>query len=142
MRRLIWGFAGCTYHIVGNLMSRLICFGCLGKSFVLDMRSYNKMIFRLMFSFSYISLANLVKPNSLWVCLFCGMFHWHHWPIKCCFNMSMGSQSQGFIFAIWTDMISLGYAHDTRYFEIMRPLILRLWYFGIMLLIGLLSYGG
>ena len=25
MRRLIWGFAGCTYHIVGNLMSRLIC---------------------------------------------------------------------------------------------------------------------
>ena len=25
MRRLIWGFAGRTYHIVGNLMSRLIC---------------------------------------------------------------------------------------------------------------------
>ena len=24
MRRLIWGFAGRTYHIVGNLMSRLI----------------------------------------------------------------------------------------------------------------------
>ena len=24
MRRLIWGFAGCTYHIVGNLMPRLI----------------------------------------------------------------------------------------------------------------------
>ena len=23
MRRLIWGFAGRTYHIVGNLMSRL-----------------------------------------------------------------------------------------------------------------------
>ena len=23
MRRLIWGFAGLTYHIVGNLMSRL-----------------------------------------------------------------------------------------------------------------------
>ena len=26
MRRLIWGFAGHTYHIVGYLMSRLICF--------------------------------------------------------------------------------------------------------------------
>ena len=25
MRRLIWGFAGCTYHIVGNLMHWLIC---------------------------------------------------------------------------------------------------------------------
>ena len=25
MRRLIWGFAGRTYHIVGNLMSWLIC---------------------------------------------------------------------------------------------------------------------
>ena len=25
MGRLIWGFAGPTYHIVGNLMSRLIC---------------------------------------------------------------------------------------------------------------------
>ena len=25
MRRLIWGFAGDTYHIVGNLMSRLKC---------------------------------------------------------------------------------------------------------------------
>ena len=24
MRRLIWGFAGGTYHIVGNLMLRLI----------------------------------------------------------------------------------------------------------------------
>ena len=24
MPRLIWGFAGCTYHIVGNLVSRLI----------------------------------------------------------------------------------------------------------------------
>ena len=24
MRRLIWGFAGRIYHIVGNLMSRLI----------------------------------------------------------------------------------------------------------------------
>ena len=31
MRRLIWGFAGRTYHIVGNLMSRLkfIIFVCL-----------------------------------------------------------------------------------------------------------------
>ena len=25
MRRLIWDFAGRTYHIVGNLMSRLTC---------------------------------------------------------------------------------------------------------------------
>ena len=26
MRRLLWGFAGRTYHIVGNLMSRLKIF--------------------------------------------------------------------------------------------------------------------
>ena len=26
MRRLIWGFAGRTYHIVGNLMHWLICY--------------------------------------------------------------------------------------------------------------------
>ena len=25
MRRLIWAFAGCTYHIIGNIMSRLKC---------------------------------------------------------------------------------------------------------------------
>ena len=30
MHRLVWAFVGRTYHIVGNLMSRLIyAFGCL-----------------------------------------------------------------------------------------------------------------
>ena len=31
MRRLIWGFAGCTYHIVGNLMLRLKSQNISGK---------------------------------------------------------------------------------------------------------------
>ena len=33
MHRLIWGFAGRTYHIVGNLMSRLIIKFIRGKDF-------------------------------------------------------------------------------------------------------------
>ena len=28
MHRLVWAFAGRTYHIVGNLMPRLICPEC------------------------------------------------------------------------------------------------------------------
>ena len=32
MRRLIWGIAGRTYHIAGNLMSRLICFLLFAKN--------------------------------------------------------------------------------------------------------------
>ena len=32
MRRLIWGFAGRTYHIVGNLMSQLISNVLFGPS--------------------------------------------------------------------------------------------------------------
>ena len=46
MRRLIWGFAGRTYHIVGNLMLRLICYfiGFVIQLFISEHMTNNLLI--------------------------------------------------------------------------------------------------
>ena len=43
MRRLVWGFAGRTYHIVGNLMPRLNYFSSIKLRFYLSDQGFDSL---------------------------------------------------------------------------------------------------
>ena len=62
--RLIWGFAGLAYHIVGGLMSRLICI--LSTDYTVDPvlsgRSEKKTNYRLM---QAKTIAECSKPSAM-----------------------------------------------------------------------------
>ena len=61
MGRLIWAFAGCTYHIVGNLMSRLMCVGSYQTEFLCRLFTYAIIAqFSNIFCLNHISLASLL----------------------------------------------------------------------------------
>ena len=71
MRRLIWGFAGRTYHIVGNLMSRLnLYFQNIWKTAMNQSGSCNQLWLRFdilnrsRYSKSECKIVNTVLPFS------------------------------------------------------------------------------
>ena len=67
MRRLIWGFAGRTYHNVGNLMHWLIlCLCMLGKSVSCFLWFAFVVVFSSKLTFFKNSIRNTIRvPNSL-----------------------------------------------------------------------------
>ena len=81
MRRLIWGFAGRTYHIVGNIMSRLT-YRC-----TIRCRFTIKPIFLISYLFWYHKIDFSISQNELdffnhkfdfWYHKFCDMIRSYH----------------------------------------------------------------
>ena len=79
MRRLIWGFAGRTYHIVGNLMHWLICVGTKKKqefSTKLWSRGPNGIAIFYLISVQIFSIFCLYQAILLWKFLINAMPEW------------------------------------------------------------------
>ena len=101
MRRLIWGLAGRTYHIVGNLMHWLKCFFAILRSHCLSyflskwqnsketlislMQCYGFNVLKKLFKCKNVYANDVTHVNAGVVCVRCGT----HRSIACSMYMPM-----------------------------------------------------
>ena len=100
MRRLIWGFAGCTYHIVGNLMHWLyllwknltvnkmlnsqMCHVGLNTDFSVTIFRINFIDYKQELSFLHCHMLNTNYENRKKICISYDFCRWFTMKINLC----------------------------------------------------------